>query len=135
MVVRIAPGGTGHRIRYLGDVETVHLANRTSRKNPLRWYLMEGECKVELIREAQGAAAAVAARAIFFVRSVVRLLAALVAAALPGLGGAKQRHPAAFSVSQHFLHALWAVAPWAVRPLMPAAGKRPRPTRARAAAA
>lgn len=115
----------GHRIRYLGDVETLHLVNQTIKRNPLRWYLLEGEVKVLLIREAEGPVLAAAARALFGVRSLIRLAIALPATVVPGLRRWKERYPNVFHVERHALHLLWTLAPWAVRPLVPSPGKQP----------
>jgi GT2 family glycosyltransferase len=117
----------GYRIRYLGEVETVHLAGRTTRKNQLRWYLLEGEVKTRLIREAQGPAAAVLARALFGVRELVRLPVSMVGALIPGFGRVRERFPALFHVERHLLLLAWSMSPRLVRPLLPAPARRPLP--------
>ncbi len=113
----------GYRIRYLGDVETLHLANQTTRKHRLRWYLLEGECRVLLVREAQGAVAAALVRVLFGARALVRLLAALLAWPIPGLGGLRARHREVFDVERQLLQLAWSIWPPLVRPLLPSAAR------------
>ncbi len=117
----------GYRIRYLGEVETVHLAGRTTRKNQLRWYLLEGEVKTRLIREAQGPTAAAMARALFGVRELIRLPVSMVGALIPGFGRVRERYPALFHVERHLLQLAWSISPRLVRPLLPAPARRPLP--------
>ncbi len=107
----------GARIRYLGDVSTLHLTNRTTDRHGLRWYLLEGEARVRLIREAEGRFAGWVAQALFGVRSLVRLAIALVGLLLPPR--LRRQYPKVFHVQRHALLLLWSVAPPLVRPLIP----------------
>jgi GT2 family glycosyltransferase len=118
----------GHRIRYLGDVETVHLTNQGTRRNALRWYMLEGEYRVLLIREAQGDIAAAVGRAVFGLRSLIRLLVALLAAPLPGLARVRAKYPRVFEMERHALHVAWSISPRLVRPLVPVPARAPLPT-------
>lgn len=101
----------GWRIRYLADVVTIHYANQSSRQSSARLYLLEGEAKLRLIREAQGPAVAALGRLLFGVRSLLRIGVAGVGAVLPGLGAAKARYPRVFDLERHVLQLLWTVAP------------------------
>lgn len=115
----------GHRIRYLGDVETVHLTNQGTQRNPMRWYMLEGEYRVLLVREAQGDLAAAVGRAVFGLRSLIRLVVALAAAPLPGLAGARAKYPRVFEIERHALHLAWSISPRLLRALVPAAAREP----------
>jgi GT2 family glycosyltransferase len=117
----------GWRIRYLADVSTIHIANQATNRSRQRFYLLEGEYKVRLIRESEGAAFAAAARAVFGVRSAIRLAVA-TAGMLPGLGRVRQKHPNLFDVERQFLQLAWSVWPGSVERLVPSvANQPPRP--------
>lgn len=109
----------GHRIRYLGDVRTIHYANRSSRKSRADLGLLEGEYKVRLIRERQGRVHGAAARLVFGVRGALRLLIATIAAPLPGLGRLRDRFPRVFDRRRHRLQLLWSISPRLVAEHMP----------------
>ncbi len=109
----------GWRIRYLGDVTTVHYSGRSSKRSPARLYLLEGEVKVRLIREAQGVIMGALARAVFGIRSLVRLVLVTPLKVIPGLGEVRRRYPRVFDLRKHLLQMVWSVAPWAVRGVMP----------------
>lgn len=113
----------GLRIRYLGSVETLHLAGGTSTKYRERWYLLEGEVRTRLVRESQGAVAAGVARLLFGVREAVRLTVALLGRAVPGLGPVRARHRRVFDIEQHALQLAWCISPRLVRGLIPAPGR------------
>jgi hypothetical protein len=115
----------GWRIRYLGGVTTVHYSGRSATRSPARLYLLEGVVKVRLIREAQGAAMGAAARAVFGLRSLVRLVLVSILTVVPGLGRLKRRYPKVFHLQKHFLQLVWSVAPWAVRPMLPVPDETP----------
>ncbi len=111
----------GWVIRYLGDVVTVHVSGQSTGKKAGAFYLLDGEVKVALMREAEGRLAAVAARILFGLRSLVHLLIA-ACGVLPGLRGARERYPKVFDVERHFLQLAWSIRPQAVRPRMPGYG-------------
>ena len=121
----------GWRIRYLGDVTATHYSGRSSSLSPARLYLLEGEMRQRLVREAQGPVAAAAVRPIYFLRSLLRLGIALPGSVLPGLGGLRRRYPKVFHARMHAHHLLWSVWPRAVRPLMPGRTKDRASPRAR----
>jgi GT2 family glycosyltransferase len=110
---------TGWRIRYLGDVVTVHIANQGTSRHKLRWYLLEGECKLRLIREGQGPAHAAVARVIFPLQSGLRLMVALIGAIVPGSEKIRKRYPKVFHVERHALQLTWSLVPGLVRGLIP----------------
>jgi GT2 family glycosyltransferase/glycosyltransferase involved in cell wall biosynthesis len=101
----------GWRVRYLGDVVTVHHSGACARASSSPLDLLEGEVRVALIRERSGWAAGVVARALFGVRSLCRLLAAPAARAIPGM---RRRHPRAADFSKHALLLAWTVRPGVV---------------------
>jgi GT2 family glycosyltransferase len=111
----------GYRIRYLGEVETIHYANQSSRKSRSRLELLEGECKLRLIEEAQGRSAAVVGRVVFGVRSLLRLMIAGVGSVVPGVGRARERYPRVFDGGLHLLHLAWSISPRIVRGRIPVA--------------
>lgn len=114
----------GWRIRYLGDVDTLHLSGASSSRSgsPLR--LLEGEVRVRLIRERAGPLAGAAARALFALRSVTRLVVSLAARLAPGVRE-QPRWRGILDVRTHALHLLWAVAPGLLGPRMPRAEELP----------
>jgi GT2 family glycosyltransferase len=122
----------GWRIRYLADVTTIHISNQTTKKNKLRWYLLEGEYKVRLIEESEGPVHAAAARVVFGVRSALRLVVATTGL-LPGLGRMRNRYPKVFDVERQALQLAWSVWPRSVQRLVPAINNQvKRPPRAAA---
>ncbi|HSW31588.1 MAG TPA: glycosyltransferase [Longimicrobiales bacterium] len=104
-------GRRGRRVRYLGDVATLHHAGASARASSSPLGLLEGEVRVRLIRERSGWAAGVAARALFGVRSLCRVLAALVVRPVPAL---RRRYPRVAEVSRHALLLAWTVWPGVV---------------------
>lgn len=113
----------GWRIRYLGDVETLHHGGASTSRSPSPLSLLEGEVRVRLVRERGGALAGAAARAAFGVRSAVRLAGALVASPLPGLDRLRRERPKAFAWRVHAFHLLWSVAPDLARRSLPVGEK------------
>jgi hypothetical protein len=114
----------GWRIRYLGDVETLHLSGASSSRSgsPLR--LLEGEVRVRLIRERAGPVAGAVARALFAFRSGTRLLVSLAGRLVPGLRE-RPRWRGILDTRTHALHLLWAVAPGALASRLPRAEELP----------
>jgi GT2 family glycosyltransferase len=108
----------GWRIRYLGDVSTLHRWRGSSRRSTAHLALLEGAYKLQLIRDEQGAAAAAAGRVLFGIRCVTRLGIALVGALLR-LDRLRSRYPRVFDVRTHSLQLAWTVAPITVAHLMP----------------
>lgn len=111
----------GWRIRYLGDVETVHYGGVSRGRSTSPLSLLEGEVRVRLIRERGGPLRAALARPAFAVRSLCRLIGSGVGRVMPGLTNLRRERPKAFDTRLHALHLLWAVAPGAARKLLPQA--------------
>jgi GT2 family glycosyltransferase len=100
----------GWRVRLLGSVETVHLGGQSSRqRTDPRFALLEGEYKVRLIDEQQGALAATVARVIFGVRALSRLAAAGISFVVPGGSRLRARYPRVFDMRTHALQLQWAL--------------------------
>lgn len=108
----------GWKIRYLGDVTTVHFWQRSTRRSRAPIELLEGEHKLLLIREAQGRAAAAVGRGVFAFRSVLRLAIAGAGALLPDQSPLRTRYPRVFDARRHVLQLAWSVAPNAIRRLV-----------------
>ena len=111
----------GYRIRYLGEVKTLHHVGASRGSAVSRLNLLEGEVRVRLIQERGGPVRAVFARPAFAFRSLTRLAGALVGGALPGMAALRARHPKAFDVRVHALHLLWALAPATAARFLPRA--------------
>ena len=111
----------GWRIRYLGEVATLHHGGSAPQKLRSAGDVLEGEVRVRLIRERSGTLAGVLARCLMGFRSIVRLLLALGGRLVPGLGRLRRERPRAFSLRPHLLQLAWTVAPWSVRHLVPRA--------------
>ena len=111
----------GYRIRYLGDVATMHHVGASRGRAVSRLNLLEGEVRVRLIRERGGPVRAAFARPAFAFRSLARLAGALVGGALPGMAALRAKRPKAFDVRVHALHLLWALAPTAAARFLPRA--------------
>lgn len=102
----------GWRIRFRGDVETLHRWRGSSRQDGRRLALLEAASKLQLIREGQGKTAAAAARVVFAVRAALRLVIAAVGALAPG--HVRQRHPRVFDIRGHAIQLMWCVTPFLV---------------------
>jgi GT2 family glycosyltransferase len=116
----------GWRIRYLGDHATLHRWRASSSRSDAKLALLEGQYKLQLIRDAQGAAFAAAGRVLFGVRCAVRAVTGLVGSALFGRTRAGRRYARALDWRTHALQLAWTVAPGAVAHLVPAPPARPR---------
>jgi N-acetylglucosaminyl-diphospho-decaprenol L-rhamnosyltransferase len=103
----------GWRIRYRGDVSTLHRWRGSTRKHTQFFALLEGAYKQALIREAQGRVAGAVARVVFAVKCAVRVVIASCGAVLP-IGRVRQRYPRVFDLRTHLLQVAWAVAPFSV---------------------
>jgi GT2 family glycosyltransferase len=123
----------GWRVRYLGDVVTVHIANQGTSRHKLRWYLLECECKLRLIREGQGRLHAAVARVVFPLQFGLRLTLALIAAVVPGTERARKRYPKVFHVERQAVQLAWSITPRLVRGLIPGAAQNMTRTRVRRA--
>ena len=117
----------GYRIRYLGDLITLHAHGSSASSSPLTLSLLEGPVRVALIRAAWGSMAGWAARGLFVLRSLSRLIIAWVGALVPASATARRRYPRVFEPRRHWLNLVWAVAPWAVKSRMPMAPRDRRP--------
>jgi GT2 family glycosyltransferase len=114
---------TGAKIRYLGDYTTTHYWGRSTRHSTVPLDLLEGEHKLLLIREGQGASAARIGRGVFALRSVIRLGIAGIGSFLPDGAAVRQRHPRVFDGRRHLLQLAWAVAPDTVNRLLGLSGE------------
>jgi GT2 family glycosyltransferase len=102
----------GWRIRFVGSVATVHLGGQSSQqRTDSRFALLEGEYKIRLIREQQGAAAVAVARVLFGARALLRLGLAGASYVLPGGARLRARYARALDARMHLLHLRWALAP------------------------
>lgn len=101
----------GHRVRYRGDVATVHHGAVSSSRHPAPLELLAGEVRVRLLRERGGWLAGAAARGAFAFRQAARLLLALPAAALAPV---RRRYPQVAAVGIHLRLLAWTVWPRAV---------------------
>jgi GT2 family glycosyltransferase len=110
----------GWRIRYRGDVSTLHRWRGSSRKSSDALALLEGVYKVQLIRESQGAIAAGVARVVFAVRCITRVAIAGTGAILP-VRRLRARYPRVFDLRSNSLQLAWAVAPFTVAHRVPVA--------------
>jgi GT2 family glycosyltransferase len=111
----------GWKIRYLGDVQTIHHSGASRQKSSTRLSLLEGEVRVRLIKERGGPVRAALARPLFGFRSLCRLGVALLGRVLPGMDRLRAARPKAFDVRLHALHLLWTIAPGAADRMIPRA--------------
>ncbi|CAN5676198.1 glycosyltransferase family 2 protein [soil metagenome] len=109
----------GWRVRYLGGHSVLHRWRGSSRKSSETLALLEGECKVRLIREAQGPMAGSAARAAFGVRCAIRLVVGGIGMLLPGRSARASRYPRVFDWRIHWLQLVWTLRPGRVAHRMP----------------
>jgi GT2 family glycosyltransferase len=115
----------GRRIRYRGDLITLHHSQQSSQRSPLRLDLLKTECRLMLLREADGRAAAAAGRTVWAVASILRLLVSLLGPVLPRLS---RRYPRVFDTVTHARQFVWCVAPWLLSRWLPRAPAEPRIT-------
>ena len=108
---------SGRRVRYLGDVATVHHGGRSSGRSAARFGLLEVESKYHYVAEADGPVWAGAARVVLGLRSVIRLGICVVGVVVPW--GWKRRYPRVFDWRMHLLQLFWCVAPARARRLAP----------------
>jgi GT2 family glycosyltransferase len=111
----------GWRIRYLGEHATLHRWRGSSRKSDARLSLLEGQYKLQLIRDAQGPAHALAGRVLFALRCASRFAIGGVGALLFGRTRLADRYPRVLDWRSHGLQLVWSVAPWAVADSVPRA--------------
>jgi len=102
----------GWRLRYLAGVSTLHHHRASTVRSTSPVELLEGEVRVRLIEERSGPLWGVLARWLFGVRSVCRLLIALLTVALPPL---RLRYPQATDVGKQAALLAWTFAPGTVR--------------------
>ncbi|HUF52048.1 MAG TPA: glycosyltransferase family 2 protein [Longimicrobiales bacterium] len=113
----------GWRIRYLGQYSTLHRWRGSSRRSTAKLALLEGEYKIQLLRETQGPWHARAGRVLFAVRSASRLaLGALLALSL-GWTELGRRFPRVLDWRTHGLQLVWAIAPPLVAHMVPRAAR------------
>jgi hypothetical protein len=108
----------GVRIRYRGDVWTLHYSQQSSRRSDLRLDLLRTECKLMLIAESQGRAAALAGRLLWAVASLLRGLISLTGPLVPR---AVQRYPRVFDTRAHAYQIAWCLFPALLRKRLPRA--------------
>ena len=115
----------GRRVRYRGDVETLHHGAAASSRNPAPLELMEGEFRVRLIRDRGGRGWGLVARGVFGVRQLCRVLLSVPAALVPPV---RRRYPQVADVGKHLRLLAWTVWPRAIWGPLERAGL-PRDTR------
>ncbi|HEX6308929.1 MAG TPA: glycosyltransferase family 2 protein [Longimicrobiales bacterium] len=108
---------SGHRLRYLGHVRTIHHTAQSSRKSPARLGLLEAECKHRFVLEADGPRWAAAARAVLGVRALLRL--GICAAGVLAPRSFKDRYPRVFDAELYWMQLRWAIRPNWVAAEMP----------------
>ncbi|MEE8148633.1 MAG: glycosyltransferase family 2 protein [Longimicrobiales bacterium] len=111
----------GWRIRFRGDVSTVHHHGRSAGQSSLALHLLEGPVRVLLIQARAGRFAGAAARVLFAFRGGVRLVLSVLGWLIPGTARLRRERPRAFDPRVHLDQILWALLPWAVRDRMPRA--------------
>lgn len=109
----------GWRIRYLGDVVTLHRSGSAASASGSPLGLLLGEVQVRLIRERSGLVAGVLARVLVGVRALARLILGMPCALVPAL---RRRFPRMADLRNHGGLLLWAVRPGWARRRMAAAG-------------
>lgn len=120
----------GWRIRYRGDVTTIHYGAQSSARSDLRLDLLRSECRFLLIREADGRAAAAVARVIWALAGGLRLGVAVFGPLAPRLA---RRYPRVFDVRTQASQVVWSLAPRLLSNWLPRApADQNRPARAAA---
>lgn len=116
----------GWRIRYRGDIGTLHLSGQSSARSDLRLELLHAECRLLLLKETQGRGAALLGRALWAATCLARSAIACTAPLFPA---AARRYPRVFNLRTHLMQFAWCAAPWRVSHLLPRAeiGKTPTP--------
>ena len=109
----------GWRIRYLGQFSTLHRWRGSSRKSAAKLALLEGEYKLQLLRDTQGEWYARIARPIFALRCAVRLAVGGALSLLLGWSEFARRYPRVLDWRTHGLQLVWAVLPRVVAHQVP----------------
>ena len=99
----------GWRVWYQGDVDTLHHWRQSSSRSPLALDLLVSECRILLVREAQGRVASWAARIVWGLGSALRALVALGGTFAPRRITAQ--YPRVFDTRRHAQQTLWAFLP------------------------
>jgi GT2 family glycosyltransferase len=107
----------GYRLRYRGDVRTVHHWAQSSRRSSARLGLLEVECKHRFIRESSGPRWGAAARVVLGARAVLRMGVSAVGLLLPRRW--TERYPRVFDLGLYWLQLRWSVRPASVANLLP----------------
>lgn len=107
----------GHRLRYRGDVRTIHHRGQSSRRSSARLGLLEVECKHRFICESSGARWGAAARAMLGVRAVLRMGISAAGLLLPRRW--TEQYPRVFDLQLYWLQLRWSVRPASVAKLLP----------------
>jgi GT2 family glycosyltransferase len=110
---------SGYRLRYRGDVRTVHHWAQSSRKSPARLALLEVECKHRFICESSGPRWGAAARAVLGVRALMRMGIGIVGLLLPRRW--KEPYPRVFDLELYWLQLRWSIRPASVAMHLPRA--------------
>lgn len=110
---------SGYRLRYRGDVRTVHHWAQSSRRSPARLALLEVECKHRFVRESCGPIWGGAARAVLGLRAVLRMGIAGAGVVVPR--HVKDRYPRVFDFGLHWMQLRWSVRPASVAMHLPRA--------------
>ena len=114
----------GWRIRYRGDVGTLHYTGQSAARSNLHLELLALECRLLLIKELQGPLAALAGRVVWSVAGALRFAIALSRPLFPA---AARRYPRVFHARGHLYEVIWCIAPWTIAGLLPRTPSRKLP--------
>jgi hypothetical protein len=109
----------GWRIRYLGQYSTLHRWRGSSRSSSRALALLEGECKLRLISDAQGGFAAAIGRGVYAARCALRLVGGGIGSVALSRTNLPHRYPSVFDWRTHGLQLVWALWPWLVADRIP----------------
>jgi GT2 family glycosyltransferase len=119
---------SGYRLRYLGDVRTVHHCGQSSKQSSARLGLLEVECKHRFVCESSGRGWGVLARAVLGLRALVRIGIGISGLLLPRRW--KERNPRVFDLELYWLQLRWSLRPASVAMHVPRAPEHvPEPSR------
>lgn len=109
----------GRRVRYLGDVYTVHHWRQSSGRSSAPLALLDVECKHRFIAELQGPVWGAAARVVLGVRAALRIGIGAAGLLLPTR--LRMKYPRVFDTRTYWLQLRWSLRPASVAMLMPRA--------------
>ena len=109
----------GRRVRYLGDVYTVHHWRQSSSRSTAPLALLDVECKHRFITELQGPVWGAAARVVLGIRATTRIGIGAAGMLLPQ--SFKAKYPRVFDTRTYWLQLRWCLRPASVAVHMPRA--------------